>query len=81
MPGKTWPFALSSSNAEETSNLSPQVENVSLLKSVSTVAEATAEVASSIVKPNTTSTSPAEPQNISKSSNLSKSSNAFAGLR
>ena len=59
----TGPCAPSSPDAEKTSNLSPHVEKVPLrLKSVSE-AEGTAKKLWSVVKPNTTSTFPVEPQN------------------
>ena len=63
--------APSSPDSEKTSNLSPQVEKVSLLKElVSTEAECTGKVARSVVKPNTTSTPPVELQNPSNSSDV-----------
>ena len=56
---KTRLSVLSSLDSKKTSNLSPQVEKVSVLKeSVSTAAEGTAKVAWSVVKPSTTSTPP-----------------------
>ena len=62
--------APSSSDADKTSNLSPQVEKVSLLKEFVSEAEGTAKVAWSVVKPNTTSTPPVELQNPSNSSDV-----------
>ena len=56
----TRPSAPSSPDAEKTSNLSPQVEKVPLLKESVSEAEGTAKVAWSVVKPNTTSTPPVE---------------------
>ena len=64
------PSALSSPDAEKTSNLSPQVEKDPLLKESVSEAESTPKVAWLVVKPNTTSTSPVEPQNPSKSSDI-----------
>ena len=66
----TRPSALSSPDAEKTSNLSPQVEKVPLLKEPVSEAEGTAKVAWSVVKPNTTSTPPVELQNPSNSSDV-----------
>ena len=57
-------------DAEETSNLSPQVEKVPLLKESVSEAEGTAKMAWSVVKPNTTPTSPVEPQNPSNFSKV-----------
>ena len=51
------------SSIKKTSNLSPQVEKVPLLKDLVSEAESTAKMVWSVVKPNTTSTSPVEPQN------------------
>ena len=68
---KTRLSAPSSPDSEKTSNLSPQVEKVPLLKeSFSTEAEGTAKVTWSVLKPNTTSTSPVELQNPSNSSDF-----------
>ena len=68
---KTRLSAPSSPDSEKTSNLSPQVEKVSLLKkSVSTEAKGTAKVAWLVVKPNITSTTPVEFQNPSNSSDV-----------
>ena len=53
----TRPSAPSSPDAEKTSNLSPQVEKVPLLKESISEVEGTAKVTWSVVKPNTTSTS------------------------
>ena len=66
----TRPSAPSSPDAEKTSNLSPQVEKVPLLKESVSEAEGTAKVAWSVVKPNTTSTLPVELQNPSNSSDV-----------
>ena len=56
---------------KKTSNISPLVEKVPLLKeSVSTEAEGTVKVGWSVVKPNTTSTPPVELQNPSTSSDV-----------
>ena len=66
----TRPSAPSSSDAEKTSNLSPQVEKVPMLKESVSEAEGTAKVAWSVVKPNTTSTPPVELQNPSNSSDV-----------
>ena len=65
---KTRLSAPSSPDSEKTSNLSPQVEKLPLLKeSVLTEAESTAKVSWSVIKPNTTSTLPVELQNPSNS--------------
>ena len=66
----TRPSAPSSQDAEKTSNLSPQVEKVPLLKEFVSEAESTAKVAWSVLKPNTTSTPPVELQNPSNSSDV-----------
>ena len=66
----TRPSAPSSPDAAKTSNLSPQVEKVPLLKESFSEAEGTAKVAWSVVKPNTTSTPPVELQNPSNSSDV-----------
>ena len=67
----TRPCAPSNPDAgEETSNLSPQVEKVPLLKESVSEAEGTAKIVWSIVKPNTTPTSPVEPQNPSNFSEV-----------
>ena len=71
--------APSSTDAEKTSNLSPQVEKVPLLKESVSEAEGTAKVAWSVVKPNTTSTSPVEPQNPSNSSDITCTSKVKRG--
>ena len=63
----TRPTAPSSPDPEKSSNLSPQVEKVPLLKESVSEAEGTAKVAWSVVKPNTTSTSLVELQNSSNS--------------
>ena len=75
----TRPSALSSPDAEKTSNLSPQVEKVPLLKESVSEAEGTAKVAWSIVKPNTTSTPPVELQNPSNSSDVACKSEVKRG--
>ena len=68
---KTRSSAPSSPDAEKTSNMSPQVEKVPLLKeSDSTATEGTAKGVWSVVKPNTSSTPPVEPQNPSNSSDV-----------
>ena len=59
----TWSCAPSSPDAEKTSNLSPQLEKVPLQKESDLEAEGTAKMVWSVVKLNTTSTSPVEPQN------------------
>ena len=56
--------ASSCPDAEKTSNLSPQVEKVPLLKESVSEAEGTANMVRSVVKPNATPTSPVEPQNL-----------------
>ena len=61
----TRPCAPSSPDAEKSSNLSLQVENVSLLKESVSEAEGTAKMVWSVVNPNTTSTSAVEPLNPS----------------
>ena len=66
----TRPGAPSSPNAKKTSNRSPQVEKVPLLKESVSEAEGTAKMVWSVVKPNTTSTSPVEPQNPSNFSEV-----------
>ena len=77
----TWPSAPSSPDAEKTSNLSPQVEKIPLLKESVSEAEGTAKAAWSVVKPNTTSTSPAEPQNPSNSSDIACTSKVKRGKK
>ena len=67
---KTWPSSPSSPDAEKTSNLSPQVEKVPLLKNSVSEAEGAEKVAWLVVKPNTTSTSLVEPQNSSNVSDI-----------
>ena len=62
--------APSSPDAKETSNLSPQVEKVPSLKESVSEAEGTAKMVWSVVKPNTTPTSPVEPQNPSNCSEV-----------
>ena len=68
------PCAPCSKDAEKTSNLSPQDEKVPLLKKSIPEAEGTAKMVWSIVKLNTTSTSPLEPQNPSNFSEVACSS-------
>ena len=63
---KTRSSAPSSPDAEKTSNMSPQVEKVPLLKE----SDSTAKGVWSVVKPNTSSTPPVEPQNPSNSSDV-----------
>ena len=75
----TRPSAPSSPDAKKTSNLSPQVEKVPLLKESVSEAEGTAKVAWSVVKPNTTLTSPVEPQNPSNSSDIACTSKVKHG--
>ena len=53
----TRPCALFSLDAEKTSNLSPQVEKVSLLNELVSEAEGTSKMIWAVVKPNTASTS------------------------
>ena len=65
----TWLCASSSPDAEKTSNLSPQVKK-ELLKELVSEAEGTAKMVWSVVKPNTTPTSPVEPQNPSNFSEV-----------
>ena len=71
--------ASSSPNAEKTSNLSPQVEKVPLLKESVSEAEGTANMVWSVVKPNTTPTSPVEPQNPSNFSEVACKSKVKRG--
>ena len=71
--------ASSSPDAEKTSNLSPQDEKVSLLKESVSDAEGTAKMAWSVVKPNTTPTSPVEPQNPSNFSEVACKSEVKRG--
>ena len=71
--------ASSSPDAEKTSNLSPQVEKVPLLKESVSKAEGTANMVWSIVKPNTTPTSPVEPQNPSNFSEVASKSKVKRG--
>ena len=75
----TRPSAPSYPDAEKTSNLSPQVEKVPLLKEYVSEAEGTAKVAWSVVKPNTTSTPPVELQNPSNSSDVACRSEVKGG--
>ena len=71
--------ASSSPDAEKTSNLSPQVEKVPLLKESVSEAEGTANMVWSVVKPNTTPTSPVEPQNPSNFSEVACKSKVKRG--
>ena len=66
----TRPSAPSSPDAEQTSNLNPQVEKVPLLKESVSEAEDRAKMVWSVAKPYTTSTSPVEPQNPSNFSEV-----------
>ena len=75
------PSAPSSPDAEKASNQSPQVEKVPLLKESVSEAEGTAKVAWSVVKPNTTSTSPVEPQNPSNSLGIACTSKVKRGKK
>ena len=68
-----------SPDAEETSNLSPQVEKVPLLKESVSEAEGTAKMVWSVLKPNTTPTSPVEPQNPSNFSEVACKSKVKLG--
>ena len=77
----TRPTAPSSPDAEKTSNLSPQVEKVPLLKESVSEAEGTAKVAWSVVKPSTTSTSLVKPQNPSNSSDIACTSKVKQGKK
>ena len=77
--GSTWPSAPFSPDAEKTSNLKPQVEKVPLLKESVSKAEGSAKVAWSVVKPNTTSTSPVGPQNPNNSSDIACTSEVKRG--
>ena len=71
--------APSSPDAEETPNLSPQIEKVPLLKESVLEAESTAKMVWSVVKPNTTPTSPVEPQNPSNFSEVACKSKVKRG--
>ena len=64
---------------KKTSNLSPQVEKVPLLKESVSEAEGTANMVWSVVKPNTTPTSPVEPQNPSNFSEVACKSKVKRG--
>ena len=75
----TRPRVLSSPDAKKTSNLSPQVEKVPLQKESVSKAEGTAKMVWSVVKPNTTSTSPVEPQNPSNFSEVACKSKVKRG--
>ena len=74
-------YAPSSPNAEKPSNLSPQVEKVLLLKESVSEAEGTANMVWSVVKPNTTPTSPVEPQNPSNFSEVACRSKVKRGRK
>ena len=71
--------APSSPHAEKTSNLSPQVEKVPLLKESVSEAEGTAKMVCLVVKPSTTPTSPVEPQNPSNFSEIACKSKVKRG--
>ena len=71
--------ASSSPDAEKTSNLSPQVEKVPLLKESVSEADGTAKMVWSVVKPNTTPTSPVESQNPSNFSEVTCKSKVKRG--
>ena len=71
--------ASSRPDAEKTSNLSPQVEKVSLLKESVSEAEGTAKMVWPVVKPNTTLTSPVEPQHPSNFSEVACKSKVKRG--
>ena len=75
----TRPSAPFSPDTEKISNLSLQVEKVPLLKKSVSEAKGTAKVAWSVVKPNTTSSSPVEPQNPSNSSDIACTSKVKRG--
>ena len=77
----TRPYAPSSPNAGKTLNLSPQIEKVPLLKKSVSEAEGTAKMVWSIVKPNTTSTSPVESQNPSNFSEVACKSKVKRGKK
>ena len=71
--------ASSSPDADETSNLSPQVEKVPLLKESVSEAEGTEKMVWSVVKPNSTPTSPVEPQNPRNFSEVARKSKVKRG--
>ena len=73
--------ASSSPDAEKKSNLSPQDEKVPLLKESVSDAEGTAKMVWSVVKPNTTQTSPVEPQNPSNFSEVACKSEVKRGKK
>ena len=75
----TRPCAPSSPDAEKTSNLSSLVEKVPLLKETVSEAKGTAKMIRSVVKPNTTSTSPVELQNPSNFSEVAYKSKVKRG--
>ena len=77
----TLPCAHSDPDVEETSNLSPQVEKNPLLKESCSEAEGTAKMVWSVVKPNTTSSSPVEPQNLSNISEVACKSKVKRGQK
>ena len=71
--------APSSLDAEKISNLNPQVEKVPLLKELVSKAEGTAKMVWSVVKPTTTPSSRAEPQNPSNFSEVACKSKVKRG--
>ena len=73
--------ALSSPDAKETSNMSPQVQKVLLLKELVSEAEVSAKMVWYVVKPNTTPTSPVEPQNPSNFSEVASKSKVKLGKK
>ena len=75
----TRPCAPSSPDAEKTSNLSSLVEKVPLLKETVSEAKGTEKLVRSVVKPNTTSTSPVELQNPSNFSEVACKSKVKRG--
>ena len=75
----TRPCAPSSPDAKKTSNLSPQVEKVPLLKQSVSDFEGTAKMVWSVVKPNTASTSPVKFQNPSNFSEVACKSRVKLG--
>ena len=75
----TWPCAPSSPDAENTSNLSSQVEKIPLLKKSDSEAEGTSNIVWLVVKPNTTSISLVEPQNPSNFSKVACKSKVKLG--
>ena len=73
------PRLLRNPDAEKTSNLSPQVEKVPLLKESVSKAEGTAKVAWSVVKPNATLIPPVKPQNPGNSLDIACTSEVQRG--